>query len=139
MLKVESSWQPPVELSEKQKNCPHEWQFNEDVPQGSEQCTFCKFMTNPNMRIHCALCLITGCPMCSNFYIKIKVNPKTQGPKVFTGKDTLIRELLQYIDYLLAENERLQKQVDELKLEHLEKEFQEMVIEEKKRKEKGKG
>ena len=41
------------------------------------------------------------------------------------------------MEYLLAENERLQKQLDEMQQEFLEKEFHDMLAEEKKRKGKG--
>ena len=113
MLTV-SSWRPQVELTDAQKNCHHLWQHNDIVPTGKERCTFCKFLTVRNMRIFCGNCEITACPMCAKHYVKEKVKPVQSSLKVFSRKDSLIKELLQYIDYLQAENERLQKQVSKL-------------------------
>ncbi|KAJ8466184.1 hypothetical protein OPV22_028736 [Ensete ventricosum] len=61
------------------------------------------------MRLHCIKCKVTSCPLCSKFYLNEEIKPTPPEGPTFRGKDEFIKELLNYITYLLAENQRLEK------------------------------
>ena len=108
MLTIEDyGWRNKVNLSAEQETCTHE--LEEEVQtQGS--CSFCKIPTNKDYRIGCNKCGLLACPLCAPFYLGKPINLKKRiQPKPYTNKDNLIKELMNYIEYLENENERLRK------------------------------
>ncbi|KAJ3705006.1 hypothetical protein LUZ61_008711 [Rhynchospora tenuis] len=115
MLNTTSSWRYIVPLPEEMKNCVHEWEDNSPIPAEHIRCKICKDVTNQKMRAHCVRCFLTVCPMCSRFQLgrQLIIQKSTLQ---YDSKDALIRELVEYANFLLAENQRLKERILELEL-----------------------
>jgi hypothetical protein len=110
------SWRKQPNLPQAMKECLHHWEDNNEVPAGNERCNCCLETTNNRMRAHCMRCRMTVFPMCSKFILGRKIPIRTQNIAPYDSKDSLINELLGYINYLLAENARLKDQILEKEL-----------------------
>ncbi|KAJ3705794.1 hypothetical protein LUZ61_009499 [Rhynchospora tenuis] len=115
MLNTTSSWRYIVPLPEEMKNCVHEWEDNSPIPAEHIRCKICKDVTNQKMRAHCVRCFLTVCPMCSRFQLgrQLIIQKSTLQ---YDSKDALIRELVEYTNFLLTENQRLKERILELEL-----------------------
>ncbi|KAJ3706170.1 hypothetical protein LUZ61_009875 [Rhynchospora tenuis] len=115
MLNTTSSWRYIVPLPEEMKNCVHEWEDNSPIPTEHIRCKICKDVTNQKMRAHCVRCFLTVCPMCSRFQLgrQLIIQKSTLQ---YDSKDALIRELVEYTNFLLTENQRLKEKILELEL-----------------------
>jgi hypothetical protein len=110
-------WRSHPNLPEQFQLCTHEWEDNSTVPPNKEKCVCCKEITNRNMRANCKVCQETVCPMCSRFVLGRKIQKKAQSIRAYDGKDELIKELLEYTQYLLMKNEKLEEQLQTLQLQ----------------------
>ncbi|KAJ3705004.1 hypothetical protein LUZ61_008709 [Rhynchospora tenuis] len=115
MLNTTSSWRYIVPLPEEMKNCVHEWEDNSPIPAEHIRCKICKDVTNQKMRAHCVRCFLTVCPMCSRFQLRRQLIIQ-KSTLQYDSKDALIRELVEYANFLLAENQRLKERILELEL-----------------------
>ncbi|ATZ69530.1 ORF3 polyprotein [Cacao bacilliform Sri Lanka virus] len=112
MLGTEGGWRPLVMVSQEQADCKHPWQKNEEILEAKYiRCFFCKIETNKRMRIHCPLCKLTACPMCSSFYLKEKIKPEPVDRRSYQPREKLLQELLIHVDYLQGEVDRLKEEV----------------------------
>ncbi|KAJ8466186.1 hypothetical protein OPV22_028738 [Ensete ventricosum] len=102
-------WRKQIQLPRKQEECIHNWLRNTEIEFIYKRCSFCKEETTIRMWRHCIKCKVTSCPLCSKFYLNEEIKPAPLEGPTFRGKDDFIKELLNYITYLLAENQRLEK------------------------------
>nr|BDT80144.2 P3 [Jujube associated badnavirus] len=113
MLGPSEGYLVQVKVSDEILNCTHQWQMNEDVDAIYVKCLFCKYPTKKRMRLHCTLCHVTSCPVCSVPYLKVTIIPAPPAPKEFDERP-LLREMTQYVTWLQTENDRLKAEIKEL-------------------------
>lgn len=114
LIGEEGGWQVQVNVPEEQAHCEHTWQENTEIETAYIKCRFCGQQTSQRSRAHCGKCQLTTCPLCADHYLKIRVTTAPPPQKQFDSKK-LISELIEYVDYLLAENRRLQMEINMLR------------------------
>ncbi|UYC36391.1 polyprotein [Black pepper virus B] len=111
------SWLYQISLPQNQEDCEHDWLHNTAIAKECEGkthlCSFCKFMTNPYMRIHCPKCLVTACGLCALRQYSIKITMQKQKHLKQANKDAIIEQLILYCRDLLAQVNRLKQQLSE--------------------------
>lgn len=109
-----SGWQVQINIPEEQAYCEHSWEKNQEISTTHIRCSFCGQQTTQRARAHCKKCRLTTCTLCADYYLKMDVEVAPQPPTRFQ-EGNLVNELISYIDYLLAENRRLQNENSRLK------------------------
>lgn len=107
-------WLEEIPLPTHQNKCIHHWEQNRSILNPSTvKCAYCKNRTNQRMRIYCSQCELSACAFCAKFYLnyEVQIAPRKEEPS-FTDKDELIKQLASYVNYLLIENEKLQRQLN---------------------------
>lgn len=116
------SWRGKIKLPAEQQNCEHYW--TKDSVDGAQYCCMtCKERINPIRRMTCTLCKLVVCLLCAQVYYKVKVQTSDEHKRYIGNKDLLIKELCQYVDYLITENEKLQKAIEQ----QIQKEAEEVI------------
>lgn len=109
-----SGWQVQVDILEEQARCEHNWIINQELGTIYIKCRFCGQQTTQRARAHCSKCRLTTCTICAEHYLAMTVEVAPQPPTPFHGGN-LVNELIEYIDFLLAENRRLQAEIERLR------------------------
>nr|ASG91901.1 polyprotein [Cacao swollen shoot virus] len=109
-------WTAMVRVSHQQYHCQHQWDHNGEIAQKEYiMCLFCKLQTNNNGRIHCRLCRITSCALCSPIYCDVQVQQKPKAPIPFNS-NSFIAHQASYILWIEEENKRLTRLLEDLRL-----------------------
>nr|AXG50786.1 ORF3 [Piper yellow mottle virus] len=115
------SWQPMIKVSQKVHDCQHCWMENTDVPnEGSIQCLCCKRNSQKNFRIHCPICKVTSCGLCSKFCFDKSIQVKKEYVAPYNPRN-LLEEQQKYIEWCELEMKRLKESINqdkELRMEN---------------------
>lgn len=91
------------------EECRHNWSF--DKAASLFKCEQCKLNINQR-RVECSECKGEICEFCACHHHKVR-KPMEMRLTTYIGKDELIKQLLEYIAFLLQENDRLRKSTEE--------------------------
>ncbi|CAG70342.1 CP, RT, RNaseH and protease polyprotein [Cacao swollen shoot Togo A virus] len=105
-------WTAMVRVNHQQYHCEHQWEHNKEITVLAHiSCHFCKQPTNFKSRVHCPICKLTSCFMCSPIYCNIQVQQQPKAPLPFNA-NSLLQQQAAYIQWLETENKRLQELVN---------------------------
>ncbi|XP_020676930.2 uncharacterized protein LOC110095647 isoform X2 [Dendrobium catenatum] len=97
------SWQPRVQVTQRQYECQHEWQKYEDITDPQYlRCHCCKRETNKKFRMHCPKCNLTSCGMCSPNYFDTVLTLQRDTPVQYNPRN-LVLEQTKYIKWCEGE------------------------------------